>query len=225
VNARRLALPAAIAFTWLMVLAWWWAREHGRSDLGWWLRLAASAGFVLTGLAAGGLRSGYGRAILIGLFFGWWGDFFLIRGGTARFVAGLVAFLIGHLAYCSAFVMHRSRPRGAAAAFAGMMGAGVLLAWWLLPHIDKPLRAPTIAYGLVISAMVALAIGTLPRAGGWVIAAGAVTFYVSDIGVGYLVFVGSSHTVALVSTVLYILGQTLLAASIAAARRKEGERP
>lgn len=217
----KAALTDAIVFTWLMVFASCAAYSAGRSPLGAWLRLGASVGFVLTGLAAGGLNSRYGRAILIGLLLGWWGDFFLMHGGRAWFMAGLVAFLIGHVAYSCAFVFRRSRPRWAVAALLAMLVAGFFVAWWLWPHLPAGLHAPAVAYGLAISVMVALAIGALPRPGGWLITIGAIVFYVSDMGVAYLSFVGSGRVILFVSMLLYYLGQTMLAASIALVRRNE----
>jgi len=220
VKGNRRALIAAILFTWVMVAASWWAWSTGKGPVAMWLRMGVSVGLILTGVAAGGLRSPYGRAILFGLFCGWWGDFFLSPDGPASFMAGLVAFLIGHVAYCGAFIIRRSRPYLAAAAFLAMLVPGGLLAWWLWPHFPAGLRVPAVVYGLALSAMVALAVGTVPLPGGWLAAVGAVIFYVSDIGVAHMNFVGASRVIALGTVVLYILGQILLASSIAACGAK-----
>ena len=217
----KTALTGAIVFTWLMVFASCAAYSAGRGTLGGWLRLGASVGFVLTGFAAGGLNSRYGRAILVGLFFGWWGDFFLTRSGSAWFMAGLVAFLVGHVAYSCAFVFRKSRPRWAVGAFTAIVVAGIFVAWWLWPHLPAGLHAPALAYGLAISVMVALAVGTVPMPGGWLIAIGAVIFLVSDVGVAYAFFIQSNRAVQIGSMLLYYLGQTMLAASIALVRRNE----
>ena len=124
-------------------------------------KVLASTGFVGAAVAAGALETGYGRWVLVALVLSWWGDLFLLGKSRALFLAGLVAFLAGHVAFCAAF-----SARGVqwvvlvcALASAGLPAAGV--GRWLFPGLDRGMRGPVVAYIAVISAMVALAVGTV----------------------------------------------------------------
>lgn len=98
---------------------------------------------------------GAGRAwIVVGLALSALGDVFLGLP-RERFLAGLVAFLLAHLAYCRAFLL-RSDPAGTIWLLVGLaiyMG-GILRA--VLPGTGR-LKGPVIGYVGVIAAMVFLA--------------------------------------------------------------------
>jgi uncharacterized membrane protein YhhN len=130
-----------------------------------------------------------------------------------RFVAGLAAFLVAHLAYVG-----------------GLVASGLDVAWLLLgvaavavavggiaPPLVRGVRraspemaAPVIAYMAVISAMVVCAVGT----GDGVAAAGAVLFYASDALIGLTRFVAPHPRGPLAVMVTYHLGQALLVLSL-----------
>ena len=74
---------------------------------------------------------------------------------------------------------------------------------------------PVLAYTVVISAMLALAIGTFGQHGSWWLVMGAVLFYVSDIFVARERFVTPSPWNGLVGLPVYFTAQLLLACSIA----------
>ena len=213
-QVRRAALVAAIALTAAAVGV---ALTPGRLGIdGVWCKMTASTGFLLVALAAGALGSRYGIAVLCGLMFSWWGDYFLTRESDLSFLAGLLAFLCGHAAYSIAYLSYRSRGSLALAAF-GVLGVlGFALAWRYGAVVPGPMRPWVAAYLAAISFMVALAVGTLPRRGGWLILSGALAFYLSDICVAYRQFIEHRASVSAMGTVLYFGGQVMLAGSIAA---------
>jgi uncharacterized membrane protein YhhN len=97
-----------------------------------------------------------------------------------RFVRGLLAFLVAHLAYVAGFV--------AAGVTLVHVAIGIVLMAFIGHSVGRPvvtavrggddrsLAGPVTFYLVVISAMVAAAIGT----GDWIAAAGALLFYSSD---------------------------------------------
>ena len=146
-------------------------------------KLTASTAFVLTAVAAGAHKSAYGRWLLGGLFFSWWGDAFLLGGDDIMFQLGLASFLIGHVIYCVAFTVLGIRYAWTAIASAIVGPTALAVLWWLLPHVATDFRAPVLAYITVISIMVALAWGTRGKGSPILIPIGAVLFYLSDLAV------------------------------------------
>lgn len=115
------------------------------------------------------------RATAAGLVLCWFGDLALM-GGDDWFMVGLIGFLAGQIAYCTAFSTAwadnpiRSRK----------ILAAPYVAWWaLLLAVLGPdlggLIAPVAVYGAVLCTMAALALGVHRLA-----AIGAVSFVASD---------------------------------------------
>lgn len=175
----------------------------------------ASTSFVLAGYLALGEPSPYAVGILVGLALSWWGDVLLIpKDSPGIFRLGILAFLLGHVAYSVAFL-----ARGAdVTAVLGSLGALALVAAlvlrWLLPHTPKGMRIPVIAYIAVISTMVALAIGTWAAHGSTAIVVGAVMFYLSDLSVATDRFVRRHFVNRLWGLPCYFIAQLVLAWTI-----------
>lgn len=176
----------------------------------------ASTGFLGVALAAGALDSRYGMLVLGALVLCWLGDVLLLWHAEAPFRAGLVSFLLGHVAFVAAFAL-----RGVDSLW--LVGAALLVApvgWaalaWLRPHLPDSMRAPVLAYVVVISTMVAFAFGVFPTAG-FVLLAGALFFYVSDLAVARDRFVAPGFGNRLWGLPLYYGGTLLLAATAGAA--------
>lgn len=178
-------------------------------------KLTASTGFLLTAVAAGAPKSAYGRWLLVGFFFSWWGDAFLLGEEDFQFQLGLASFLIGHVIYCVAFTVLGIRYAWTAKAsvIVGPMAMAVL--WWLLPHVATDFRAPVMAYITVISIMVVLAWGTWGKGGPILIPIGAVLFYLSDLAVSLEQFIVPGVANYLWGLPLYYFGQLALAGSCA----------
>lgn len=180
-------------------------------------KLTASTGFLLTAVAAGAHKSAYGRWLLGGLFFSWWGDAFLLGGEDFQFQLGLASFLVGHVIYCVAFTVLGLRYAWAATASAIVVPMALVVLWWLLPHVATDFRAPVVAYITVISIMVVLAWGTRGKGGPILIPVGAVLFYLSDLAVSLEQFVVPDVPNYLWGLPLYYFGQMALASSCARA--------
>lgn len=165
------------------------------------LKTTSTAALALFGLAAG--APGW---VVAGLALGAVGDYALSRDGSSAFLAGMVAFALGHLAYAVAFTQGIwPTPVALPALFwpvAGLMAALVALtALWIAPKAGA-LGWPVRAYAVVIAVM-ALAATVLPDMPGRGIL---------RLGVG--LFVASDLILALRLFILQDLGHRLLAARL-----------
>lgn len=176
---------------------------------------AASLGFILVAVGSGALGSGYGTWVFAGLALSMAGDVFLMIEKKVFFLAGLLAFLLGHVAYGVAFLVLGVSTAWWLVAMAGSVMIAVVVLRWLMPHIEADMRGPVLGYVIVISVMVSLAVGT--RGEGWtpLILSGAILFYVSDLFVARERFVIASYANKLLGLPLYYAGQLLLALSVA----------
>jgi uncharacterized membrane protein YhhN len=179
--------------------------------LEWLLKPAAAATFVTTGLVAGGLSSAFGRVLLAGLVLAALGDVLLIPKGKLSFLAGLGAFLAGHLAYAVAFGLRGVDATAVLVAGAPLSVGAVFVLRWLWPHVERSMRAPVVAYVVVITAMVALAAGTAVETGAWLLLVGASAFYLSDLSVARDRFVATGFANRAWGLPLYFFAQMLLA--------------
>lgn len=162
---------------------------------------------ALDGVPAGP-RLWFAAAVVLSLA----GDVFLMLPRD-RFVFGLGAFLLGHLAYVSGMVAEGVEPGGVTAGLLLTAAALATLGQRILRSVRKTspeLATPVVAYMLVISAMVASAFGLLePLA-----MVGAVLFYGSDATIAWTRFIGEVRHGRLAIIVTYHLGQILLVLSL-----------
>lgn len=141
------------------------------------------------------------------------GDVFLLRDDATSFQLGLGSFLLAHVAYVVGFVVEGTHGPGlavgavAAVAIVATLGRRVVGA---ARRGDEPALAPPVGvYVLVISTMVATAVGTHdPRA-----VAGAALFASSDSLIAWERFVRKRHWVPFVIILTYHLAQALLVIS------------
>ncbi len=176
-------------------------------------KLVASCSFIGVALASGAARSVYGGAILAGLGFSWFGDMFLVGQSAAFFYAGLVAFLLGHVAYIAAFAAHGVDGRWLFAAALPVAAAATLVTIWLTPHTAPHLLVPVRTYTVVISVMVVMSLGARGAGGPWIMVVGAVLFYLSDLSVAALRLVNTEWPTYVLGLPSYYAGQVLLALS------------
>ena len=191
-----------------------------------WLELVskpvASAAFIAVGFVAVGgaspLGHDYATRVLAGLVLGAAGDVALLGESKRAFLAGLVLFLLGHLAYVAAFaaLVPPAAWVGGLAVAPFAVGAVVLALLW--SRLGS-MRAPVVAYVVVIGLMVAGALAVVShRAGGAAslrIALGAVLFWLSDLAVARDRFVGKSFVNRAWGLPAYYGGQLVLAWSLA----------
>lgn len=191
------------------------AESRGSRAGVWVAKPLASTGFVAAAIAAGAWESRYGQCILAGLVLSWFGDVFLIPRGAARaFQAGLVSFLLGHVAYVVAFFARGVGFGSAALAAVVVLVVLVVVGRWLLPHVEAGMKMPVRAYIVVISCMVVAATGTVGLHGDGRILLGAVMFYVSDLAVARQRFVVQTLWNSRWGLPLYYGGQLVLAATV-----------
>lgn len=178
----------------------------------WVAKPLAAAGFVAAAWSQGALASPYGTWILVGLVLSAAGDVLLIPKESPRaFLAGLGAFLLGHLAYTIAFAVRGLDPTTVAVALAAVLALSLVALRWLLPHVGAAMRRPVLAYGAVISVMLVCAAGTVGHAGLPAIFVGALAFYASDLAVARQRFVAKSFTNKAWGLPLYFGAQLVLA--------------
>jgi len=149
------------------------------------------------------------------------GDVALIWSGPRAFLVGLAAFLLAHLAYVIAFVgVADWSPHVAVVAVVALtVTALVLRAIW---NGAVGMHAPTVAYGLVISAMVIAASATVGDGSftpGPLAFGGAVLFYASDASLALNRFRRPIPHIAFWTLGVYWLGQIGIALSAHAAPR------
>lgn len=188
--------------------------------ISWPRSLIKTGSTVLLALIA--LTTGAPWLLTAGLALGAAGDFFLTRPGERNFLAGLGAFLAGHIAYVALFAaisdfarLTESGIRLAIAALLIAAAAAVYRQLW--PHLGA-LRIPVAAYVVTICAM-GIAALTLPFI--WPLAlavAGAFAFILSDMLLSQQLFVvdegtALSHTLGLALWFTYWPAQALILAA------------
>ncbi|HUS31970.1 MAG TPA: lysoplasmalogenase [Kofleriaceae bacterium] len=185
-------------------------------------KCVASAAFIAVGYLAAHEDRSYERHILLGLVLGAVGDVALLGRSNRAFMAGLVAFLLGHLAYVIACI-HTVDPHetlGLAGLYAvapAIVGLGALAYLW--PRLGK-MRVPVILYVAVIISMVvaAIAVGrseTLPLHARERLVIGAVLFFISDLAVARDKFVAKGFSNRAWGLPTYYAGQLFIAWSLA----------
>jgi uncharacterized membrane protein YhhN len=187
--------------------------EARGSQRGLWLtKPVASLAFLWTAFAVGALESVYGRWVFLGLVLCLAGDLLLIpRERPAVFRAGVLAFLLGHVAYGAGFL---TQPVSGV----GLVAAGALLAvtlaalWrWLSGSLPSDLSGAVRAYFVVIGVMATLACGVTAAGGPLAVAAGALAFAASDVSVARDRFIRHEFGNRAWGLPLYYAAQVLLA--------------
>jgi len=187
--------------------------EARGSQRGLWLtKPVASLAFLWTAFAVGALESVYGRWVFLGLVLCLAGDLLLIpRERPAVFRAGVLAFLLGHVAYGAGFL---TQPISGV----GLVAAGALLAvtlaalWrWLSGSLPSDLSGAVRAYFVVIGVMATLACGVTAAGGPLAVAAGALAFAASDVSVARDRFIRHEFRNRAWGLPLYYAAQVLLA--------------
>ncbi len=178
-------------------------------------KLFAATAYIAAALSLGAMLTSYGRIMLLGMGFCWLGDLFLVaRQSRILFLAGLVSFLMGHVAYTVAFAV-----RGVDIAVVAIsLGLMAVFAWravaWLYPHINQRMRVPVWLYLAAISIMLVMAAGTHASEHNMFILTGAILFVLSDLAVARNRFVDPAFINRAIGLPLYFTAQLLLAASV-----------
>ncbi len=226
-----MSLPVLLTLLYLVLLLF---AEWRQSVIGKWMtKPVASAGFIWLAVQVGAWYSPWGKAVLAALVLSWLGDVLLIPKSKRAFLAGLGAFLLGHVAFVVAFLVRGVDWRVTVGLMLPLAIVGTLVLRWLKPHVSDRMWTPVIAYVVVITAMVATAFGTaavgdfagsqhLPQ--GFVqlggpasnIAIGATMFWLSDLCVARNRFIKPGLPNRLLGLPLYYVAQLMLAAAAVA---------
>ena len=208
------AVWVAAVVTAALFAADWWAVWHRRRDVERLAKPAAMVGLLSMALLAGATDSTVGRWLVLALLLGLVGDVFLLEDTPSRFVGGLAAFLVGHLAYVASFVaVGLDRPA------LGWIGAVVLLVALVVGRRILPgalaqggaaLAVPVAVYMAVIGAMAVLGWAT----GRPLVGLGASLFVVSDTVLAMGRFVQDRRWTHVVVMVTYHLAQALIVAGL-----------
>jgi uncharacterized membrane protein YhhN len=173
------------------------------------------------------LSGRFAKRIFVGLLFGLMGDVFLmfVAKNQSFFMFGLVAFLIGHLWYVSAFYLdykwspatERKATWFALIVF-GVFCIGFYL--YLRPYLNE-MKIPVMIYAFVVSLMAMMAVNRKGRVNGGsfnLIFIGAIFFLISDSVLAYNKFVIPFKGADIVIISTYMLAQYLI--TIGAVERK-----
>jgi uncharacterized membrane protein YhhN len=206
-------LPALVL---LVLLLWAEKKESIPGKLA--TKPLLSALFILTAWFAPWPVPTLARWVMLGLILSWIGDVCLVFYARPLFMGGLAAFLSGHICYAVGFLGHGTLPPLAVAGVGLLAAAGVKIFFWLKPHLG-PMAGPVIAYIVVITTMVtgAMALFASPRyppAARWLVLAGALLFYASDLLVARDRFVAKGFANHLYGLPMYYTAQFFFAFSL-----------
>lgn len=179
-------------------------------------KTAASSAFVWAATHAVTSHSYYGTRVIWATSLALVGDILLLRDTQrANFVAALVAFLFSHLCYTDAFLHQGFNATWLGLTMMGLLIPGAFVQMWLWPKLEAGLKAPVLAYLLVITLMLASTIAALPHSVAPTLqVAGAFLFYLSDLCVARDAFVVKSRVNTMVGLPLYYAAQWLLVATL-----------
>jgi len=162
------------------------------------------------------------RWVLVGLVCSLVGDVALLWPQQG-FLAGLVSFLLAHLAYLVALTRRqRLAARPAVFAFYALVAAAIL--WHLWPGVPAALRAPVLAYVLCLASMAAQAavVWRLGGARGAVLATGGALFMTSDALLATHKFIGPLPLASLWILASYWAAQWCIASWLAPRKKSLG---
>jgi uncharacterized membrane protein YhhN len=197
-----------------MAVTDWFAVVTSRKQLEYVAKPATMIALIGVALSLVPVSATQQRWFVVALAFGALGDVFLMLPRNL-FVAGLAAFLVGHVAYVAGF-----NAAGVSPTIVALFAVAILLpASMILPGIIQGIRRnkqpalipAVLVYSLVITAMLASAVAT----GNALAIVGGVLFYTSDTLIGYNRFVAPRPWMPLAIIVTYHVGQAGLVLSLA----------
>ncbi len=204
---------ALIAVTLVVAVADWWAASTERTRVEYVLKpLTMVVLFAAAAVLPDPVSDTARWCILLALVWSLVGDVCLMLG-EKLFLSGLVAFLLAHVAYTAAMVAIGTGGPLVMVGTVIVLIAAALVGSKVLrgaQAVDQRMAAPIVAYLVVISFMVVVAIGT---GNPWA-AAGALLFYVSDGLIGWNRFVRPVPHRDLLVMSTYHLGQIGLVLSL-----------
>ncbi|WP_426571658.1 lysoplasmalogenase [Aquihabitans sp. McL0605] len=199
-----------LGLTFAFALTDWWATWVGRVSVRYVAKPATLVFLIGVAVTLDPVDSKIRTAMVIGLLLSLAGDVFLMLD-EKWFVAGLVSFLLGHIAYIVGLQLAPTSLGWSLVGLAVVVACVAVVGRSVVQTVRKTqpeMVGPVIAYLVVISAMVVSAFGT---ADPWAIA-GASLFYASDATLAWNRFVDQRRFGPLAVMVTYHLGQIGLVA-------------
>ena len=195
----------------LFALTDWWAVVAGRVTVRYVAKPATLAALIGVAVTLDPADPRVLTWMVIGLVLSLAGDVFLMLD-EKFFTAGLVSFLLGHIAYVIGLQLAPTSAAGTLLGIVVVIVGVALIGRRIVSGVDKgahpELVGPVIAYLTVISAMVVSAFGTGdPRA-----IVGASLFYASDATLAWNRFLAPRRWGSLAVMITYHLGQIGLVA-------------
>ena len=194
----------------------WFGERQGVARVQWPLKALTSGLFLLVAWLRSP-SSAYDAWVATGLVLSFFGDLALIRRERRWFLAGLVAFLLAHVAYTVAFLgaaPPSPLPWAALGVIAAASGAAYLHFHPQLGTMQRPVAVYIIVISIMLAAAWTVALGRQDPFG-WQVAAGATLFYLSDIAVARRRFTpGAGFGTRAIGLPAYYAGQFLLALTI-----------
>ena len=207
----RAALTLACIATAIAAITNWYSRVTQNERIELFSKPLTTLGAIAIAVLADGPRSATIVAVLA-LVLCLIGDIALLPA-VDQFVAGLAAFLLGHIAFIVTFA-YRGFDRWTMSGVA-VVGVAVLLGTAAVPIVRgasaKRMGIPVRAYLVVISSMCVLGWAT----GNWLVMLGAAAFIVSDSILGWGQFVAERRWMHLAIMVTYHVAIVSLALSLA----------
>lgn len=218
-------------------LKYYWPTKCKQSLL---FKMISATLFVICGVLAmkiAGNNTSYASLMVIGLVFGWLGDYFLhsLKDRMVEFIIGVVAFLIGHIFYIAAFyhALKTLDPTAKLLNWYDFVAVGIVLALVVLYVIlmkiyqkKGPMVIGLILYGIFLTTMVVKA--ALYMYAEWdygisdnmvpallTVGIGSVFFFLSDLSL-FFILTGDEvkRSMRNFNIVTYFIAQILLASSI-----------
>lgn len=191
-----------------------WAVMRERRDVERVTKPAAMVGLLAVAALAGAGDTASGRWLLLALALGLVGDVMLLEDSQNRFVAGLTAFLLGHLAFVASFVAAGQDRQGWGWFGLAVLAASLAVGRGILPGAraqgGAPLTAAVAAYMLVIGAMAVTGWAT----GLLLVGIGVSLFVVSDTVLALGRFVEPASWTRPVTMLTYHGAQALIVAGL-----------
>jgi uncharacterized membrane protein YhhN len=188
-------------------------KEHAKGRiLG---KMLASTMFLALAILSGASQSLFGQVMMAAFLFSWLGDLFLLSREQKWFLAGLVSFLIAHVAFTAAFYQRGIITEGLLLPAMVTILASVLISYWLLPKVNKDMKVPVVIYIAAIIVMVICAFGTHLHKADSAIPLAACIFMASDILVARDQFVKEGLTNRRIGAPLYFIAQMIFALTVA----------
>lgn len=218
-------------------LKYYWPKKCKQSLI---FKMISATLFVLCGVLAmkiSGNNSSYAYLMVLGLVFGWLGDYFLhsLKDRMIEFIIGVVAFLVGHIFYIAAFyhALKTLKPDAKLLNWYDFVAVGIVFVLVTLYVVLKkiyqkkgPMVIGLMLYGIFLTAMVVKA--CLYMYAEWdygvsdtmvpallTVGIGSVFFFLSDLSL-FFILTGDEVKKGMryFNIITYFIAQILLAVSI-----------